>query len=163
MAVATFAAADAAPHAALGAAEAGASGASPAESLTATIVPYTVDRLFRSSRGTANAAAANDARAETALIFEADLAAGAVPPQDSAYLAQLVSSATGISQTDAQGRVEQAITDLQAATLRVRRAADEARKVSARASIFTAVSMLVGAFIACAAAALGGTWRDEYP
>jgi uncharacterized protein YjbJ (UPF0337 family) len=37
-----------------------------------------------------------------------------------------------------------------------------ARKAGSYLSIFTAVSMLVGAFIACVAAALGGQQRDEY-
>jgi hypothetical protein len=31
------------------------------------------------------------------------------------------------------------------------------------ASIYTALSMLIGAFIACAAAAVGGRQRDEQP
>lgn len=41
--------------------------------------------------------------------------------------------------------------------------ADAARKAAASFSIFTALSMLVGAFIACVAAALGGQRRDEHP
>jgi hypothetical protein len=42
-------------------------------------------------------------------------------------------------------------------------AADAARKASSAASIFTALSMVIGAFIACVAAALGGQLRDEHP
>jgi hypothetical protein len=42
-------------------------------------------------------------------------------------------------------------------------AADVARKAAAAVSIFTALSMVVGAFIASVAAALGGTQRDEHP
>jgi hypothetical protein len=42
-------------------------------------------------------------------------------------------------------------------------AADAARKAAAALSIFTGLSMLVGAFIACIAAALGGQQRDEHP
>ena len=41
-------------------------------------------------------------------------------------------------------------------------AADAARKAASAAAIVTAVSMLVGAFIASAAAALGGNLRDEH-
>jgi hypothetical protein len=44
--------------------------------------------------------------------------------------------------------------------VKARQAADAARKATAEASIFTALSMLVGAFIACIAAALGGQRRD---
>ncbi len=46
------------------------------------------------------------------------------------------------------------------AEMAVRKAADSARKAGAYLSIFTGLSMLIGAFIACAAAALGGQHRD---
>jgi hypothetical protein len=46
--------------------------------------------------------------------------------------------------------------------LKVRQSADAARKAGAYLSIFLALSMLIGAFIACTAAALGGRQRDEY-
>jgi hypothetical protein len=42
-------------------------------------------------------------------------------------------------------------------------AVEIARKAAAAFSTFTAISMLVGAFIACVAAALGGQQRDEHP
>jgi hypothetical protein len=42
-------------------------------------------------------------------------------------------------------------------------AADAARKVAAKASIYLALSMLLGAFIASVSAALGGRLRDEHP
>ena len=41
--------------------------------------------------------------------------------------------------------------------------AEAVRKAAAAASIFTALSMVVGAFIASVAAALGGSQRDEHP
>jgi hypothetical protein len=44
----------------------------------------------------------------------------------------------------------------------VRDKADKARKAASSASIFTALAMLVGAFIACVTAALGGLQRDEH-
>lgn len=40
---------------------------------------------------------------------------------------------------------------------------DAARKAAAAASICTALSLIVGAFIACVSAALGGRLRDEHP
>ena len=40
--------------------------------------------------------------------------------------------------------------------------ADEVRKDGAEVAIYTALSMLIGAFIASAAAALGGRLRDEH-
>jgi len=47
--------------------------------------------------------------------------------------------------------------------VKAREAADAARKASATASIFTALSMMIGAFIASVSAALGGHLRDEHP
>jgi hypothetical protein len=45
---------------------------------------------------------------------------------------------------------------------KVKARADTARKVAAEAAIYTALSMLVGAFIASVSAALGGRLRDEH-
>lgn len=44
-----------------------------------------------------------------------------------------------------------------------RAAADAARKVAATYAIFGAVSLIIGAFIACVSAAYGGHLRDEHP
>jgi len=44
-----------------------------------------------------------------------------------------------------------------------REAADEARKAAMTISLFTGVSMLVGAFVASVAAAIGGQLRDRHP
>jgi hypothetical protein len=41
--------------------------------------------------------------------------------------------------------------------------ADAVRKATSEAAVFTALSMLVGAFIASVSAALGGRLRDEHP
>ena len=47
------------------------------------------------------------------------------------------------------------------AEVKAKQAADAARKATAEFAIFTALSMLIGAFIASAAAAYGGRVRDE--
>jgi hypothetical protein len=44
-----------------------------------------------------------------------------------------------------------------------REAADAARKAASTFAIVTGISMIVGAFIACVAAAIGGHLRDEHP
>ena len=80
---------------------------------------------------------------------------------DRTYLAHLVAARTGLSQSDAEKRVDEVIAKTKAADMKARQVADAARKAAATASIFTAVSMLIGAFIAAAAAALGGRHRDE--
>jgi hypothetical protein len=85
-----------------------------------------------------------------------------MPAGDKTYLAQLVAARTGLSQADAEKRVDDVIAQEKAAELKVRQAADAARKAGAYLSIFLGLSMLIGAFIACTAAALGGRQRDEY-
>lgn len=127
----------------------------------ASVRPYDVDMLFRSAR--LDAESSSDARAETTRIVATGLTTGGIPDADRSYLAELVAARTGISQVDAQKRVDDLIAQSKAAEARARQAVDAARKTSAAASIFTALSMLIGAFIACASAALGGQQRDEHP
>jgi hypothetical protein len=45
----------------------------------------------------------------------------------------------------------------------LKQSADQARKAASAAAFATAFSMLIGAFIAGAAGALGGRHRDEQP
>ena len=66
------------------------------------------------------------------------------------------------SAAEAQKRVDEFVTGAQEAEKKVRADADAARKVAAQAAIYTALSMLVGAFIASVSAALGGRLRDEH-
>ena len=123
------------------------------------IAPYNIDMLFRSPRADSSAAT-SDARAEAARILANGVVSGDVPSTDRTYLAELVAARTGISMEDAQKRVDTAIAQAKAAEAKARQAADTARKAASEASIYTALSMLVGAFIACIAAALGGQRRD---
>jgi hypothetical protein len=126
---------------------------------------YSLDTLFRSAHPDSNSSNSSnaDARAETARILMKGLTSGDVSAADRTYLAQLVAARTGVSDTDAQKRVDDTITQVQADDTKARQAADAARKASSAASLFTALSMVIGAFIACAAAALGGQLRDEHP
>jgi hypothetical protein len=121
---------------------------------------YLVDILFRSDHPDANASP-QDVRAEATRIIVSGLRNGDVPPADKTYLAQLVAARTGISQADAQKRVDDVIAKAKDAELKAREAADTARKVAATAAFFTAFSMLVGVFIAAVAATIGGHRRDE--
>jgi hypothetical protein len=125
-----------------------------------SLATYDLDLLFRSSQTGSSTATTADARAEAARILANGIASGDVPTTDRAYLAELVAARTGISQEDAQRRVDTAIAQAKAADVKARQTADAARKATSEASIFTALSMLVGAFIACIAAALGGQRRD---
>jgi hypothetical protein len=122
---------------------------------------YDTDVLFRAPHPDQTETPA-DAKAEAARILTRGVTQGDIPTGDRTYLAELVAQRSGISQEDAQRRVDSAIAEAKAAELKVRQAADKARKTAAEASVFTALSMLIGAFIACIAAALGGRQRDEH-
>jgi hypothetical protein len=121
---------------------------------------YDVDTLYRGEKP--EMAASDPAvRAETTRILATGITNGDVSQADRGYLAQLIASRTGISQDDAQKRVDNVVTQEKAAEAKARQAADTARKSASYVSIFTALSMVIGAFIASAAAALGGSLRDE--
>jgi hypothetical protein len=122
---------------------------------------YEVDTLFRSATPEANSSA-TEARAETTRILAKGLPTGDVSAADRAYISQLVAARSGISQSDAQKRVDDVVGQLLVAQTQAQRTADAARKAAATAAICTALSMLIGAFIACIAAAIGGHERDEH-
>ncbi len=123
---------------------------------------YDVDTLFRSAHPDA-AAPADDTRAEAGRILATGMADGGVPADDRAWLTQLVVAHAGVSQAQADQRVGAVVDREQATVVQAKQAADTARKAAAAFAIFTAVSMLIGALIACVAAALGGQQRDEHP
>jgi hypothetical protein len=128
----------------------------------ATVSGYDVDMLFRSSQPDPGESAA-DSRAQAMRILAKGLTTGDVAAGDRAYVAQMIAARTGIAQPDAERRVDDVVAQMNAAETKARQAADAARKAAATASILTALSMLIGAFIACAAAALGGQERDLHP
>jgi hypothetical protein len=120
---------------------------------------YFVDTLFRRDRPDANENS-QAVRSEASRIILSGLRNGDVPPTDKTYLARLVSARTGLSQEDAQKRVDEVVAKAKEAEAKVRQAADTARKSATYVSLFTAFSMLIGAFIAAVAAVLGGRQRD---
>lgn len=140
-----------------------AAGATEAAASTAvsSVSPYDVDTLFRSTQRDPNASSA-DARAEATRILARSLSAGDISAEDRAYLAQLIAARAGIPPEEAEKRLDQGIAQIKAADVKARQAADTARKAAAMASIYTALSLLIGAFIASVAAALGGRQRDEH-
>jgi len=127
-----------------------------------TMSPYDVDTLFRSAQPVSNSSPP-DGRAEATRILAKGLSAGDVPAADRSYLANLVAARTGMSQDDAQKRVDEVIARLKEADVTMRQAADAARKAAAEVWLVTALAMLIGAFVACAAAALGGHERNQHP
>jgi hypothetical protein len=122
---------------------------------------YMVDMLFRGI-GTRQAEPA-EARGEVTRIFVNAAATGEMPEADKTYLAQLVSERTGLSEPDATRRVGDVLTKAEAAKVAAKQTADKARKATATASLLIFLSLVVGAFIACTAAALGASYRDNVP
>lgn len=127
----------------------------------APVSPYTVDKLFRSAG--ASGAGSADPRLETGHIIANALATGSVPDADRTYLVDEVAARTGVSRAEAQSRVDAFVASVMQAEAKLKADADSARKAAAQASLYLALSMLVGAFIASVAAALGGHLRDEHP
>jgi hypothetical protein len=131
-----------------------------AQAATSSVSGYSVDALFRPDH--IDASVTNqDVAAQASRILANGVRNGDVPPSDRAYLAQLVAVKTGIPQADAQKRVDDTIASTKEAETKGRQAADAARKATATFAIFTALALMIGAFVACAAAAFGGTIRDK--
>lgn len=120
------------------------------------VSPYDLDTLFRSTTERETKLAPADARAEALHILAKGLSGSDVSAPDRSYVARLVAAQTGVSEAEAERRVNDDITQMKAA-------ADSARRDAERAAIFSALAMLVGAFIACVSAALGGRLRDSHP
>jgi len=139
---------------------AGAQGA--VEGGTSAALAYQLDKLFRSGIVVSTGQGTVDPRVEAGRIIVNDSAAGGVPDADRAYLVGLVAVHTGLSEADAGRRVDDLIANVSSEVNQVKAAADAARKDAAEVSIYTALAMLIGAFIASVAAVLGGRLRDEH-
>ena len=139
-----------------GIAQAGVAAASSGQSSAGE---YEIDALFRSTGDTVQP----EVRTEAMRILVKGVSAGDVPAADRQYLAELIAARVGISPAEAEQRVNSAIEQLKAAEVKARELADAARKATSAAAICTALSMLIGAFIASVAAALGGRERDDHP
>ena len=122
---------------------------------------YSVGYLLRNGQPSATVID-GDIRAQSTRLLLNGMKNGDIRAPDEAWRARIVSTRTGLSKINAEKRIDDVIAQGKAAELKVRQAADAARKAGSYISMFTALSMLDGAFIACAAAALGGQPRDEH-
>jgi hypothetical protein len=129
------------------------------EAMSAGAAGYRLDTLFRGDQPAAGAA---DAKVQSGRILAHAVATGTMPADDRAYLTREVAAGTGLSPADAAKRVDAMMAEMNDAKVKARQVADAARKASSLAAIFTGLAMLIGAFVACVAAALGGQQRDEY-
>jgi hypothetical protein len=114
---------------------------------------YFVDALLRSSTPGSTQETAS-VRGQVGLILANGLREGGITSTDKSYLAQVVAARTGISEPDAEKRVDQVYAQAQQAT-------DRARKAVAHSMYWTFLALLIGAFCASFAATIGGKQRDR--
>lgn len=131
---------------------------------------YLMDSLFRKDAKGRAASGASSApgdqhstapTVEAGRIFTRSLATGNLPPDDVRYLGQVVAQRTGLTQQEAEKRVNDTYAKLQEAETTAKEAADKARKASAAAALWLFISLLIGAFTASLCATYGGRRRDE--
>ena len=145
--------------AALGASAGASANAGGADNATS----YLVDSLLRPADATklATTNPDSDAATQASRILIASAAAGEISADDKTYLSQLVAARTGLVEADAKARVDALVAKVEDAKVKAKQAADTARKGSATFALLGALSLVIGAFIASAAAALGGRQRDD--
>lgn len=102
--------------------------------------------------------------AELGRIFANGLRTGAMTPEDTRYVSQVVAQRTGMSQADAEKRVNDAFARAKASTdealTKAKAAADTARKTAAYGSLWLFIALVIGALVAAYCATLGGRARD---
>jgi hypothetical protein len=114
-----------------------------------------VDTLMRSDApASQNAGNAQESRGEMVRLFTRSFRNGSeLKPADRDYVSKVVAARTGLSQADADKRVNEAVTQVKADL-------DAARKASAQLAFWLTASLLIGAFCASLAATEGGGLRD---
>lgn len=138
-----------------------------AENMPDLSTSYFTDALLRpanpmTATAPATAAGGNEATAtELSRILLRSAANGELSATDRTYVEQLIAARAGLSEADAKARVDAVLKQIEDAKVAAQEAADTARKSAATTALLGALSMLIGAFIACAASALGGRRRDE--
>lgn len=126
---------------------------------------YFTDVLFRTAGAppVLGDAGARDPRPEATRIMLNVLADNGIAPADKAYLSQVVAAQVGLSAGEADRRVDDVLARVSAGIAGAKDALDIGRKAAASAALVVFLSLLVGAFVASAAAAVGGRHRDDVP
>jgi hypothetical protein len=127
--------------------------ATPTASTAEPLLALELDRLFRSDRRPAEPGSDTEIRAQAARIITSGLGHSGMALDDRTYLVRLVATRTGLSQPDAEGRVNQAIAQSGEAIAGARHAA-------VILAFMIAASLMLGAAVAWLAAASGGQHRD---
>lgn len=117
------------------------------------------DRLYRIPGG--NPITLDGAREQAGrLVIRSIADEEAMSPEDRAWLTADVIEWTGMSPTEAEGRVQLAMAEIALAREAARKEVDAARAASTTLAIATALAMMFGAFAAAMAAMFGGRERD---
>jgi hypothetical protein len=123
---------------------------------------YFADMVLRSPNGDV---ATESQRTEINRVLLTNLASGKISADDRIYMAQLIAKRTGMTQADAEQRVDliyaQATQAANEAKAKAQAAAEEARKAAAHSALWMFVALLLGAFVASLLATLGGRHRDH--
>ena len=138
---------------------------------------YFSDMLMRSAPAPATAtgapampaaeapANAADQRVEIGRIFASSMSNGALAADDRAYLGQIVAKRSGVTQAEAEARVDavyaRATKAAADAKAKAQQAAETARTAGAHTALWMFVALLLGAFVAALAATFGGRQRDH--
>jgi hypothetical protein len=123
---------------------------------------YFTDALLRPQQVTQRAREDDGAAsAEIGRILLQGAARGEVPDNDKTYIASIVAARTNLSEADARARVDAVLKQIEDAKVATQDALDKTRKAAATTALVGALSLLIGAFISSASAALGGRQRDE--
>src|ERR1700722_9460778 len=139
----------------LGGTIAGATQGAAASASQSSPMSVYVDNLLRpdnpSAQGQQNS---SDTRFELVRLFTKSFHDGTdLNPADRAYAAKVVSARTGLSQADAEKRVNDVVTQ-------VKTDLEKAPKAAMQAAIWLTLSLFIGAFCAALAATEGGGLRD---
>lgn len=135
----------------------GTSGATQGAAATSQSGPFDgyVDTLLRPDTPASQTAGnSNGSRGEMIRLFASSFRnGGELKPGDREYASKVVAARTGLSQADADKRVNEVVTQAKADL-------DATRKASAQLAFWLTASLLIGAFCASLAATEGGGLRD---
>ncbi len=105
-----------------------------------------------------------DVKREVSVILGRSVAQGEISEEDKTYLTRVIAQRAGVSEAEAQERLDRITAQAKQAAdeleTKARDAADAARKAAAAFALWAFASLLVGAFVASFAATIGGRARD---
>jgi len=139
--------------------------------LSDSSMQYLSHSLFRNNASSStenNSLASNpptpQEMSEVAGILTQSITTGSLSDDDRQYLAQRISKYIGVSQNEAEQQVQSVFDKAQAKLKetkdKAQKAAEEARKTTSYVTLWSFISLLIGAFVASLCATFGGRQRD---